>query len=132
VRRQTEKRMNCSGQRVTISGTEFSWQPGTSGTQQGPIQDPDLFSIFSKHLFEESESNLSKFADDTKLEGVTDQPEGCAAIQRHLSRLEKGSERNLLKINKGKFTVLQAQGITCRHRYMLKAPFWKAAWQKRT
>lgn len=126
----TEKRMNYSLQRVMISGTKFSWQSVTSETHQGTTQGPDLFGIFSNHLFEES--NLSKFADDTKLEGVTDQPEGCAAIQRHLNRLEKESKRNLLKLNKGKLTVLQVQGNTSRHKYMLKAPFWKAAWQKRT
>lgn len=128
----TEKWMNCSLQRMMISGTRFSWQPVTSGTHRGPTQSPDLFSIFSNHLFEESESNLSKFTDGTKSERVTDQPEGCAAIQRHLNRLEKGSERHLLKLNKGKFTDLQVQGNTCRHKYMLKAPFWKAPWQKRT
>lgn len=36
-----------------------------------------------------TECTLSKFADDIKAEGVADAPEGCAIIQRDLSKLEK-------------------------------------------
>lgn len=46
------------------------------------------------------ESTLSKFADDTKLRGVADTQQGCAAVQRDLNRQEKWADQNLMQLNK--------------------------------
>ena len=83
----------------------------------GPIQ----FSIFINDLDDGAVCTLGKFADSTKLGGVADAPEGHAAIQRDLDRLEKWADRNLMQYNKGKYKVLHLGRNNPRHQYMLGA-----------
>ncbi|KAJ7399366.1 rna-directed dna polymerase from mobile element jockey-like [Pitangus sulphuratus] len=57
----------------------------------------------------------------TKLGGVANSPECCAALQKDLDRLERWAEKNLLKFNKDKCRVLHLEKSNPGHQYSLGA-----------
>ena len=97
-------------QRVGINGSLSEWQAVTSGVPQGSVLGPQLFTIYINDLDEGIKSNISKFADDTKLGGSVNCEEVAMRMQGDLDRLGEWADAWQIQYNVDKCEVIHFGG----------------------
>lgn len=87
-------------QRAVVNGLKCWRTSMTSSVLQGSILGQMLFNTFVNHTHERNECTLSRFAGDTKLNGVVATSEWWDANQTDLDKLEKWVPGNLMRFKK--------------------------------
>ena len=93
-------------QRVSIDGVKSEWGCVSSGVPQGSVLGPLLFLIYINDLDIGISSDLSKFADDTKLGRAIRADSDAVVMQEELTILSNWAEKWQMKFNIDKCSVL--------------------------
>ncbi|KAG7166732.1 RNA-directed DNA polymerase from mobile element jockey-like 30 [Homarus americanus] len=93
-------------QRVSVDGVKSEWGRVTSGVPQGSVLGPLLFIIYINDLDTGISSDISKFADDTKIGRQINSGQDANALQEDLNKLQGWSEKWQMKFNTSKCSVL--------------------------
>ena len=93
-------------QRVVINGNMSSWKCVSSGVPQGSVLGPLLFLIFINDIDDGINSEILKFADDTKLYRKVNNTDDSVLLQSDLDKLVDWSQRWQMSFNVSKCKVL--------------------------
>ena len=106
-------------QRVVINGSKSDWGQVISGVPQGSVLGPLLFLIYINDLDSGISSDVSKFADDTKIGRVIRSDSDVIALQSDLDKMNEWSNRWQMQFNINKCKVLSVGRDNPRSKYTL-------------
>ena len=106
-------------QRVIVNGVMSSWAHVQSGVPQGSVLGPLLFLIYINDLDVDLSSNVSKFADDTKIFAAVDSQVKIENVQRDLDKLAGWCDKWQMKFNEEKCKVLHFGRNNKGHTYQI-------------
>ena len=106
-------------QRVTINGSKSEWGLVTSGVPQGSVLGPLLFLIYINDLDSGISSDISKFADDTKLGRIIGSQSDVNILQGDLDKLNEWAVRWQMEFNIDKCSVMNVGRKNPGNRYTI-------------
>ena len=101
-------------QRWQLNGHRSGWTEVRSGVPQGSVLGPLLFTIFNDDKDEEVFCEISKFADDTKLDCRVNTLIYIRSMQRTLEKLVAWANRWDMDFNVNKYGVIHIGEKKCR------------------
>ena len=104
-------------QRVVLLGNKSNWIEVKSGVPQGSVLGPLLFFIYINDIDESINTNILKFADDTKLYGIVANKDDVEKLQRDLIKICEWSSEWLMLFNVDKCKVMHIGHGNMRERY---------------
>ena len=93
-------------QRVVLNGSFSSWCAVTSGVPQGSVLGPLLFTLYINDIPNIVHTNLSFFADDSKVYSVIKTIEDSHQLQADLDSIHEWCQVWLLKLNLSKCKIM--------------------------
>ena len=106
-------------QRVVLNGEASELVKVTSGVPQGSVLGPLLFLIYVNDLDAGLNSEIAKFADDTKLGGSALSVESCSTLQGDLNGIFQWSKTWGMKFNVDKCKVLHIGHNNINYQYTI-------------
>ena len=106
-------------QRVVLNGFKSEWGQVISGVPQGSVLGPLLFLIYINDLDSGISSDVSKFADDTKIGRVIKSDTDVIALQTDLDKMNEWSNIWQMKFNINKCKVLNVGRGNPHNKYTL-------------
>ena len=106
-------------QRVVVNDSYSEWSKVINGVSQGSVLGPLLFNIFINDIGSEIKSNISVFADDTKLcSGITSLQD-VSNLQANLNALSNWATKWQMRFNVDKCKVMHLGAKNMHASYML-------------